>query len=227
MSAGFRLDIVYAIRGRLAYLSHLETVEAMRRIVRRAQLPYAVSEGFSPHMKATFGPALPVGASGEGEHFDVVLTDYVPADEALARLQAAAPANLVPLSCAYTELRGPALDVAFPISKWRAEFAAGPDAAQTLEDLRAAFDALLSVGYLEVVKRKRGKVTSKRVVFAEKIVEPPVFFLWEGRVCMTFATRQDASGALRPDLFIDAALEGADEPAELVALVRTELVSED
>lgn len=226
MSAGFRLGIVYAIRGRLAYLSHLETVEAMRRIVRRAQLPYAVSEGFNPHMKATFGPALPVGASGEGERFDVILTDYVPPDEALSRLQQAAPSNLMPLSCAYTDLRGPALDVAFPVSRWRAEFSGGSDPQAAVALLRPAFDALLARGHLEVVKRKKGKVVTKQIRFAEKLVEKPVFFAWDGRVCMTFSTRQNNEGALRPDLFVDAALDGVGGAPELLALVRTGLFEE-
>lgn len=226
MSTGFRLSIVYAIRGRLAYLSHLETVEAMRRIVRRAQLPYAVSEGFNPHMKATFGPALPVGASGEDERFDVILKEYVPADEALARLQAAAPANLMPLSCAYVDLREPALDVALPLSSWRAEFSAGDDAAATLRVLQGAFDALLSRGYLEVVKRKKGKTVVKQVRFAEKIAEAPVFFPWEGRVCLTFTTRQGSDGALRPDLFIDEALKDVEGAPELLSLTRTRLAGE-
>lgn len=226
MSEGFRLCIVYAIRGRLAWLSHLETVEAMRRIVRRAQLPYAVSEGFNPHMKATFGPALPVGASGEGEYFDVILTEYVAPDEALSRLQQAAPANLMPLSCSYTDLRGPALDVALPISSWRAEFDGACDAASVQERLEEAFSALLSRGSLEVVKKKRGKTVVREVRFAEKLVREPVFFPWEGRVCMTFTTRQNNEGALRPDLFIDEALKDVVDAPALVTLVRTELAGE-
>lgn len=226
MAEGFRLCIVYAIRGRLAYLSHLETVEAMRRIVRRAQLPYAVSEGFNPHMKATFGPALPVGASGEGEYFDVILKEYVAPEEALVRLQTAAPANLMPLSCSYTELRGPALDVALPLSSWRAEFDAGDDAAATTQVLQSAFDALLARGYLETVKRKKGKTVVKQVRFDEKIVAAPMFFPWEGHVCMTFVTRQNNEGALRPDLLIDEALKDVEDAPELVALTRTKLAGE-
>ncbi|MFR3272966.1 MAG: DUF2344 domain-containing protein [Slackia sp.] len=43
--------------------------------MRRADLPYAVSQGFSPHMKQAFGAALPVGVGGTEEIFDVQLTD--------------------------------------------------------------------------------------------------------------------------------------------------------
>ena len=228
MIQGFRLSITYAIYGRLAYLSHLETVEAMRRIVRRAKLPYSVSEGFSPHMRATFGPALPVGASGVEERFDVRLTDYVPVEEALERLQAAAPANLMPQACEYVDPDGPALDVALTLSSWQADFAGGDDPEATMRGLEAAFGALLEVGYVELVKKKRGKESVRRVLFSEKLVAGPEFSLAQGgRVRMEFETRQNASGALRPDLFIDEALEGVEDAPELVALVRTKLREEE
>ena len=57
----FRMRITFAKQGRLALLSHLEIARALERAVRRAQLPFAVSQGFSPHMKIAFGAALPVG----------------------------------------------------------------------------------------------------------------------------------------------------------------------
>lgn len=227
MSEGFRLCITYAIRGRLAYLSHLETVEAMRRIVRRAQLPFAVSQGFTPHMKATFGPALPVGASGEDERFDVRLTEYVPADEALARLQAAAPAKLMPLSCAYTDLRAPALDVALPLSTWQACFPGGEDPHATLQLLQGAFDALADTGVIEVVKVKRGKEKVKRIELAEKLVEGPQLTVVDGDVILRFKTRQAEDGALRPDLFIDEALKGVEGAPEWVSLARLRLESDE
>ena len=63
---GFAMRVKYVKQGRLAYLSHLETIRSMERIIRRAALPYAVTEGFNPHMKVSFGPALPCGAAGLG-----------------------------------------------------------------------------------------------------------------------------------------------------------------
>ena len=227
MSAGFRLSITYCISGRLAYLSHLETVEAMRRIVRRAQLPYAVSEGFSPHMKAAFGPALPVGASGRQERFDVRLVEYVPALQALARLQAAAPPNLMPRACAYVDPAAPAPDVELVLSRWRAQFAGGCDPTATLRQLQAAFDALLAQGCIEVVKVKRGKRKVRRILFEDKLLSGPELCVAGGNVRVEFATRQGPDGALRPDLFLDEALKGAAEAPQLLTLERLQLLPEE
>ena len=33
-------------------------------------------QGFNPHMKVAFGPALPVGTASENEYLDVWLTRY-------------------------------------------------------------------------------------------------------------------------------------------------------
>ena len=44
----FRLRVGYCKQGRLALLSHLEIARALERAVRRAALPFAVSQGFSP-----------------------------------------------------------------------------------------------------------------------------------------------------------------------------------
>ena len=50
----FRLRVRYGKRDRLKYLGHLEVIHTIERIVRRAGLPYAVTQGFSPHMRVGF-----------------------------------------------------------------------------------------------------------------------------------------------------------------------------
>ena len=93
----------------LKYLGHLELIHTVEQVVRRAKLPYAVTQGFSPHMRIAYTSALPVGTSSTAEYFDVYLTELIPAEDALARLQAAAPVDLRPIDSAYVELRRPAL----------------------------------------------------------------------------------------------------------------------
>ena len=172
MKGDFLLRIVYAKRGRLAFLSHKETAHGMERVVRRAGLPYAVTEGFNPHMRSSFGPALPVGCAGDAELLDVRLRTYVPADEALARLQAAAPDGLMPLSCCYENPRGEAIVTRFQLSDWEARVG-----GVAPPELQAAFDALVARGFLEVRKLKqtrRGPVEKlKRVEFEGRLVAAP------------------------------------------------------
>ena len=99
----FRLRARYIEQGRLALLSHLEVAHTLERTVRRAGLPFAVSQGFSPHMKIAFGAALPVCVGSTSEIFDVQLTSYVALDKALDALQAASVPDLMVQECRYIE----------------------------------------------------------------------------------------------------------------------------
>ena len=93
----FRLRVRYGKRDRLKYLGHLEVIHTIERIVRRAGLPYAVTQGFSPHMRVGFSSALPVGTSSTCEWYDLFMTEFVALDEAFGRLAAASPADLAPI----------------------------------------------------------------------------------------------------------------------------------
>ncbi|HHU61793.1 MAG TPA: DUF2344 domain-containing protein [Natronincola sp.] len=52
------------------FLSHLDLLRTMERALRRAKLPMAYSEGFSPRPVMAFGFALPVGVLSEAEYGD-------------------------------------------------------------------------------------------------------------------------------------------------------------
>lgn len=86
----FRLRVRYGKRDRLKYLGHLEVIHTIERIVRRAGLPYAVTQGFSPHMRVGF-----FGATGgyvvDLQWYDLFMTEFVALDEAFGRLVAASP----------------------------------------------------------------------------------------------------------------------------------------
>lgn len=145
----FRLRVTFRETGRLALLSHLELARALERAVRRAALPYAVSQGFSPHMRIAFGAALPVGVGGTAEFFDLFLTEYVPAPKALEALQGASPADLYPIEARYIESGAPAASVACPVSTYEVVLSEAPQAIsvpETVSVVRKKKEKTLSVG---------------------------------------------------------------------------------
>lgn len=221
MSDGFLLRIEYQITGRLAYLSHLETIRSVERIIRRAGLPFAITEGFNPHMKIAFGPALPVGAGSQSEYVDVRLKEYVAPEHALTSLQAVAPSNLMPIGCEYVGIGADSIDVAFPVSVWHVEL----DASHaSLDQIVDAFDRLLERGFIEVTKRKGRKETVKQIDFEGRLIDGPhIAQDDEAVVAVDFSTFQGNEGALRPDKLIAAALELLDVPVEIKRLSRIAL----
>ena len=76
------------------WLSHLDLSRAWMRAMIRAELPLEYSEGYNPHPKLAFSPALPVGIVGESEYVDVAFSETVEAASAIERLNAAVPPGL-------------------------------------------------------------------------------------------------------------------------------------
>ena len=99
----FKLRVTYKKVGVAAWLSQLELARALERQVRRSGLPYAVSEGFSPHMRISFGPALSVGITGERQIFDVLLRDYIAPEKCLKALKDVCQTCLEPVECVYVD----------------------------------------------------------------------------------------------------------------------------
>ena len=219
---GFLMRIKYVKRGRLAFLSHLETIRSMERIIRRAGLPYAVTEGFNPHMKVSFGPALPVGAASECEYLDLRLREYVKPQDALQRMLGGSVGDLAPVECGYIDLRADAVTVAFPVSEWTALF---EDCSA--QDVQEAFGALMERGYIEVKrkpKKRRGPLEVKQVPLEGRLLGEPLVVQEGSGVRVDFATRAQDQGSLRPDRFIEAALSFVEgEPPRLASLVRLRL----
>jgi radical SAM family uncharacterized protein/radical SAM-linked protein len=65
--------IRFAKVGRAAFLGHLDLVRLLARTLRRADLPLAMTRGFSPKPRISFGPALGLGVPSLGEVLDVDL----------------------------------------------------------------------------------------------------------------------------------------------------------
>lgn len=196
----FRLRVIYKKGGRLAMLSHLELTHALERTVRRSGLPFALTQGFSPHMKLAYGSALPVGVGSTCEVFDVTLVRYVAPARALEALQAASSADLMCLSCEYVEPRAAAASVAFPYSVYEARF-----------DV-----PLSSVTWPQVIEVMRKKKL-KTLTVADYLIGDVVV----AGDTVRFQLKSTNAGSLRPDLFLSSStIVGEVDTPQLVKLTR-------
>jgi radical SAM-linked protein len=76
------LRVRYAKLGKLRFTSHRDTARIWERALRRAGLPVATSQGFTPRPRVSFGLALPTGAESIAEYLDVELIDGSTVDDA-------------------------------------------------------------------------------------------------------------------------------------------------
>jgi radical SAM family uncharacterized protein/radical SAM-linked protein len=80
--------------GLCRFLSHLELRNVLIRAIRRSGVALKYSEGFTPHPKITFGPALKLGVESMEEIIDVSLCGAVNTAELLRRLNSALPEGI-------------------------------------------------------------------------------------------------------------------------------------
>lgn len=114
-----RIRIRYAKRGPLRFTSHRDFARAFERALRRAGVPIAFSQGFTPHPKISYASAAPTGVASEAEYLEIGLQAAVDP----AALRAALDAALSPgLDVLDAVVAGPgSLAERIQASRWRVE----------------------------------------------------------------------------------------------------------
>ncbi|WP_456473393.1 TIGR03960 family B12-binding radical SAM protein [Desulfolithobacter sp.] len=69
----FTYRVHYERCGDSRYLGHLEILQLVFRVLKRARLPVLFSQGYNPSPRVSFSPALPVGVESLVEYFDMDL----------------------------------------------------------------------------------------------------------------------------------------------------------
>jgi len=90
--------VSYSRLGDICYLGHLEILQVVFRILRRANIRTNFSKGFNPSPKVSFGPALPVGTRSMAEYFVMDLpAPLADLEEAKTKLNLQMPPGLTVL----------------------------------------------------------------------------------------------------------------------------------
>lgn len=76
------LRIKFKKVGRLQYISHLDLVRTMHKILVRSKLPMWYTEGFNPKPKMVFAAPLSIGAESLCEFMDIRLVEKISSDDA-------------------------------------------------------------------------------------------------------------------------------------------------
>ncbi len=198
-----RVRVRYAKLGRLVALSHLETMHALLRAVRRSGLRVAFSQGFHPKPRVSFGPALPVGVESTCEHLDLEIVGPAEAAEVAGRLGRELPEGLRVLEAEVVEPGEPSIAESVRAAHYRAEFPEDTWSEAALSQRVAAF---ASAGQAVVTRaappksrdRKRNQkiaATRRREIDLKDIV---THLAVEGPRSVAFSLRVDPSGTARP-----------------------------
>lgn len=89
-----KVRIRFRKSGDLCMVSHLDLMRAFERMLRRANLPFRMTEGFHPTPRLIFAQSLSLGIIGLNEVVELELTEPTEPEDVLTRLQQQAPPGL-------------------------------------------------------------------------------------------------------------------------------------
>ena len=184
-----RIRISYAKTEALRYTSNLDVHKVWERLLRRARLPLAYSQGFHPQPRINQAAPLPLGILSQVEMVDVWLEDEIPLEQVSAALQKAAPPGMEISQVAAVDPKAPALPTIVRASEYRVTLLDPVEPAA----LEAMLDAFLSS--TESVRDRRGKTYDLRPLVEDLALES----MRNGyaQLRMRLSAREAATG--RPD----------------------------
>lgn len=81
-----RYLIKYTKESNIKFISHLDLMRTIQKVIRRAELPIQYSRGFNPHMALSIAQPLSVGVYSVGEYMDIILVEDMDTQEIVDRL---------------------------------------------------------------------------------------------------------------------------------------------
>ncbi|WP_115642474.1 TIGR03936 family radical SAM-associated protein [Clostridium putrefaciens] len=89
-----RYLIKFTKEGEIKFISHLDLMRTIQRIIKRADLPIDYSRGFNPHQDLSIAQPLSVGTYSSGEYMDMGLREELDCEELKNRLNSNCPKGI-------------------------------------------------------------------------------------------------------------------------------------
>lgn len=209
--------------GRLQYVSHLDLVRTMHKVIVRAGLPLKYTEGFNPKPKMVFAAPLSVGTESVCEFVDIRLSEHMDTEEAKRRLNEKMAPELQVISAYYPETKLTDL-------KWFSYTIRITTGGQSEELARACEELLLSDDVVIEKKSKSGTPVSLNI---RPLIKSVSATLDGDTIRMNAVLSADASAFLNPEHVIKALrarlgiLSSEDLTSEYYSIMREEAYRED
>jgi radical SAM-linked protein len=113
-----RVRVRYQKSGKLRFISAIDVGRVWERALRKADLPVAFSDGFTPHPKISFADALPLGYASTGEYAELTFAAPLTLGQAVEELNTAFPDGLAVLSAVEVAEGAPKLATLLRASCW-------------------------------------------------------------------------------------------------------------
>jgi radical SAM-linked protein len=200
-----RLRVTFARGEEMKYITHLDMMRFWERALRRAGVPVAYSEGFTPHAQISLASPLAVGTTSDGELMDVFLSARMTPRRFLADVSRQLPAGVRLLSAGEVGLALPAVQADVRFAEYDVDVPdASPGAAAS-----AAADFLAR----DSVPWEHKREDQVRSYDIRALVDGIEVMPTDGGARLRMRLRSDSSGAGRPEQV--AAALGLPPPARI------------
>lgn len=103
----------------MRFTGHLDLYRTWERVLRRARLPLAYSQGFKPHPRIQIAAALPLGFTSSNDLMDIWLEEDIPLAALHSQIEAVLPPGLQLNSIIQVPLDQPALQSLLKASEYQ------------------------------------------------------------------------------------------------------------
>ena len=166
-----RIRLRYAKRGPLRFTSHRDFARAFERALRRAEVPIAYSQGFTPHPKISYASAAPTGVASEAEYLELGLRAPMDPAALVEALDRALSPGLDVRDAVVVTAGGDSLADRMEASHWRIEL---PGVApEALRGAVAAFRSAEQVPVERLTKQGRRQFDARGAVVDLRVSTDP------------------------------------------------------
>ena len=188
-----RLRIRFSRGEEIKFISHLDLMRCWERAIRRAQVPLAYSEGFTPHPRISLAAPLALGVTSEAELMDINLTRWISPHWFTGGVSQQLPPAIKILGAVPVALTLPSLQSAVRTAEYLVEV----ESRQSKEEVEAKVEGLLSLAELPW---RHQRDTGERRYDLRALVDDiwvEEWAEWGGKLGMSL--RCDSAGSGRPE----------------------------
>jgi len=130
-----RLRIKFDRGNELKYLSHLDWMRLWDRALRRAGLPSAYSEGFSPHPHISFASPLAVGFISDAEIMDIFFAHRISPDTFIRKVRPQVPPGINIIEVFPVNPQAPSLQSSLRMAEYEVEIETDLSPEKTIDGI--------------------------------------------------------------------------------------------
>ena len=194
-----KVRIKFAKRGNMKFIGHLDIMRYFQKVMRRAEIDIAYSEGFNPHQKMSFAAPLGVGLTSEGEYLDIEANSVTTSYEMIEKMNSTMVDGMQVLSVVALDDNAANAMSLVAAADYLVKYRDGyrPECFEDDNVLKLEFDKFINseaINILKKTKKSEKEVDIKPMIYSTEIND--------GAICMKLAT--GSARNLKPDLVMQA-----------------------